>query len=221
MMRLWILQCLLADFQLAGQSQRVGGHFCPARGCVHVLSGHGFLSHAARLPKNIAIATALCSMFISFCKFWRTLVRGALHEIFIRPTGEARNSKLRTQNDVLLIKSLHKVFNKCNLPWVKLNWESYYSNGKLPSTSKFGSFWWRNITKLINQYKGIAQAQVESGTSVMFWEDHWNSAILKNCFPELFSFSKKQFITLHQVKNSNLPDLFFQPLSEQTFDQFH
>jgi hypothetical protein len=55
---------------------------------------------------------------------------------------------------------------------------------------------------------------------MIFWEDHWNGAIHKTRFHELFSFSKKRFITLHQVKNSNLPDLFFQPLSEQTFDQF-
>jgi hypothetical protein len=43
---------------------------------------------------------------------------------------------LRTQNEALLMKSLHKVFNKHNLPWIKLIWECYYSNGKLLGTSK-------------------------------------------------------------------------------------
>jgi hypothetical protein len=28
--------------------------------------------------------------------------------------------KLKTQNDALLMKSLHKFFNRLNIPWVKL-----------------------------------------------------------------------------------------------------
>jgi hypothetical protein len=53
----------------------------------------------------------------------------------------------------------------------------------------------------------------------MFWEDQWYDAPLKDCLPKLFSLSKKQHLSLNQVKNSHLPDLFFQPLSEQAFNQ--
>lgn len=47
---------------------------------------------------------------------------------------------LKTQNEALLIKNLHKFFNKIDIPWVKLVWEKYYSNGKLPNHTKKGSF---------------------------------------------------------------------------------
>ena len=35
---------------------------------------------------------------------------------------------LRTQNDALLLKNLHKFFNIMDAPWVHLVWEKYYSN---------------------------------------------------------------------------------------------
>jgi hypothetical protein len=44
--------------------------------------------------------------------------------------------KLRVQNDALLMKNLHKVFSKANLPWVKLIWNKYYGNGSLPRQRK-------------------------------------------------------------------------------------
>jgi hypothetical protein len=39
---------------------------------------------------------------------------------------------LRVQNEALLMKNLHKFYNKEDLPWVKLIWSNYYTNGKLP-----------------------------------------------------------------------------------------
>jgi hypothetical protein len=41
--------------------------------------------------------------------------------------------KLRVQNEALLLKNLHKIFNKADLPWVHLIWIQYYPNGKVPS----------------------------------------------------------------------------------------
>lgn len=38
---------------------------------------------------------------------------------------------LNVQNDALLKKTLRKFFNKVDLPWVHLIWDTYYSNGKL------------------------------------------------------------------------------------------
>jgi hypothetical protein len=40
---------------------------------------------------------------------------------------------LETQNDALLLKNLHKFFNKADLPWVQLIWANYYKNDKLPN----------------------------------------------------------------------------------------
>jgi hypothetical protein len=50
---------------------------------------------------------------------------------------------LQTQNESLLLKNLHKFYNKANIPWVHLLWACYYSNGSLPMTQvRKSSFWW-------------------------------------------------------------------------------
>jgi hypothetical protein len=47
-------------------------------------------------------------------------------------------------------KFLDKFYNKRDIPWVKLVWNTYYGNGKIPHASRDrGSFWWRNILKLL------------------------------------------------------------------------
>jgi hypothetical protein len=56
------------------------------------------------------------------------------------------------------LKNLHTFFTKADTPWVKLLWTKYYSNGKVPGHVMKGSFWWRHILKLLNTFKGIAQA---------------------------------------------------------------
>ena len=40
---------------------------------------------------------------------------------------------LQTQNEALLLKHLTKFFNREDIPWVALIWESYYESGSLPS----------------------------------------------------------------------------------------
>jgi hypothetical protein len=79
--------------------------------------------------------------------------------------------RLRLQNDALLMKNLDKFFNKANLPWVKLIWSQYYSNGKLPGHAMKGFFWWRSILRLLDNYKGIAKANFHSGDTILFWHD--------------------------------------------------
>ena len=49
--------------------------------------------------------------------------------------------KLKTRNEALQLKNLHKNFNRQDIPWVQLIWEKYYTNGKLPANHvKKGSF---------------------------------------------------------------------------------
>lgn len=71
--------------------------------------------------------------------------------------GRLRVINLKTHNEALLMKHLHKFFNRKDIPWVGLVWESYYENGRLPGGTNRGSFWWRDITKLINKFKGLAK----------------------------------------------------------------
>jgi hypothetical protein len=61
--------------------------------------------------------------------------------------------KLRIQNDALLMKHLHKFFIKAHLPWVKLIWNKYYNNGRVPGQRNKGSFWWKCVLKLLNTFK--------------------------------------------------------------------
>jgi hypothetical protein len=54
---------------------------------------------------------------------------------------------LELQNKALLMKNLHKFYNKADTPWVNIIWANHYSNS-LPSDKLVGSFWWRDILKV-------------------------------------------------------------------------
>ena len=48
---------------------------------------------------------------------------------------------LKVQNQALLMKYLHKFYNKADIPWVQLIWNTHYSNGQIPHASREkGSF---------------------------------------------------------------------------------
>ena len=108
-----------------------------------------------------------------------------------REDGGLRILNIKTQNEALLIKHLHKFFNREDLPWVSLIWECYYSSGNLPGTSKKGSFWWRDIIKLLDKFKGLAKININDGGSSLFWDDLWGEDTLAHKYPELLSFAKK------------------------------
>jgi hypothetical protein len=84
--------------------------------------------------------------------------------------GGLRILNLQTQNGALLLKNLHKFYNKIDYPWVNLIWDNYYRNGKLPDHRAKGSFWWRALLKLLDKYKGIAMVQVQDGSYVFMWK---------------------------------------------------
>lgn len=62
---------------------------------------------------------------------------------------------IEAQNQSLLMKNLDKFFNKKDIPWVNMIWEKHYKNGKLPNHTKKGPFWWRDILKLVTQFKEL------------------------------------------------------------------
>jgi hypothetical protein len=80
---------------------------------------------------------------------------------------------LEIQNDALLLKYMDKFMNKGDIPWVDLMWHTHYQ-GKVPHASpKVGSFWWKDICSLFDQYRGIISCTVGSGNSVLLWKDKW------------------------------------------------
>jgi len=117
---------------------------------------------------------------------------------------------LQTHNEALLLKHLHKFFNRCNLPWVELVWDKHYKNGRLPSsTVPKGSFWWRDALKLLDKYKGMASVIISNGQTCFLWNDMWNGQVRKLQYPELYSCAKNKSISLNKAHGTAaLHDLF-------------
>jgi hypothetical protein len=84
------------------------------------------------------------------------------------------------------------LYNKRDIPWINLIWNTYYSKGKVPHATKDKvSFWWKDLLKLCDIYIGIDKCSVGDGTTVLFWSDIWSDQLLQDKFPILFSFAKK------------------------------
>jgi len=127
---------------------------------------------------------------------------------------------LEKQNQALLMKNLHKFFNKHDIPWVKLIWEKHYSNGKLPSHTRKGSFWWRDILKLLSHFKTIEAPIVGNGESVLFWTDPWKENPICSSVPELYTFVKNGKHTMQKViNNPDFTSLLQLPISQIAFTQ--
>ena len=99
---------------------------------------------------------------------------------------------LGLQNDALLLKHLNKFYNKMDVPWVQLVWDSYYFERIPHDTVLCGSFWWRDVCKLMDNFRAVTSVDVHSGDTVQFWSDYWkigNSSVpLQDRFPRLYSF---------------------------------
>jgi hypothetical protein len=105
-----------------------------------------------------------------------------------KPEGGLGVLDLKTQNESLLMKHLHKFFNKRSIPWVQLVWDHYYSRNNLPSSDRplRGSFWWEDILKLLESFKEMTRINIQSGSTCFLWLDLWNQRIYHQSYPELF-----------------------------------
>ena len=68
---------------------------------------------------------------------------------------------LKVQNEGLLLKFLHKFFNKLDIPWMQLVWERYYVDSIPHATNVCGTFWWRDLVHLMPIYRGITHVQIK------------------------------------------------------------
>jgi hypothetical protein len=123
---------------------------------------------------------------------------------------------LRIQNEGLLLKYLHKFYNRVDTPWVHLIWNSYYTN-KIPHTmAPCGSPWWRDILKLVPIFRGIDCSQIGDGRATLFWKDKWLTNINSEEFPRAFSFTTNEDISVRDFLSSNqLSQNFSLPLTPQ------
>jgi hypothetical protein len=140
-----------------------------------------------------------------------------------KPEGGLGVLDLKTQNESLLMKHLHKIFNKLPIPWVQLVWDHYYSRNNLPSTDRplRGSFWWKDILKMLDYVQKMARINIQDGSTCFLWLDLWDQRIHHQSYPELFSYAKSQYTNLNAAA-STVPfqDLFHLPLSIEAFGQF-
>jgi hypothetical protein len=121
---------------------------------------------------------------------------------------------LNIQNKALLLKNLHKFYNKHDVPWVQLIWKSYYSAGCIPGNQLEGSFWWKAHLKLVDLYKAMARCNLGDGKPAFFWTGLWKPSCLQQTFPHLLSFAKKTNATISEMVNTKfIEDLFHLPLS--------
>jgi hypothetical protein len=99
-------------------------------------------------------------------------------------------------------------------------WEEHYSNGKLPSHIKKGTFWWRDILKLLDCYKSFSTIQIQNGQSCLLWVDKWKQHPLHAEFPELFSFARNSTISVSKfVSQQPIHEVFSLPLLLEAFQQ--
>ena len=129
---------------------------------------------------------------------------------------------LRSQNSALLMKHLDKFYNQKDVPWVKLVWNAHYQNGQIPhATTDKGSFWWRDLLKLCDMFRGISSCIVGNGSTVLFWSDVWNNHLLQEKFPRLYSYAKDKRISVAKfLENNTMMAQFHLPLPEQAHQEY-
>jgi hypothetical protein len=190
-----------------------------------LVSTSKFLSQAGRLQMTNVVLSALPTFHLCTFKMHKTVIhqidkyikhylwRGAdindktppkaAWDMVCLPKSEGGLGVLRleTHNDALLLKNLHKFFNKADIPWVHLIWEKHYRNGRLPNHTLKGSFWWRDIVRLLGKFKSCASVTVQSGSTCSLWHDSWCDTVPSQAFPHLFSFSRSKFISIGQARS--------------------
>jgi hypothetical protein len=112
-----------------------------------------------------------------------------------------------------------------DIPWVKLIWESYYEDEVPHAAKACGSYWWKDLIKLMDQYRGFTKPEVQSGETVLFWSDSWeldgSRVPLRDRFPRLFSFAKDSKVSVREmVQLQNRAEEFHLPLSSRAYDEF-
>jgi hypothetical protein len=126
---------------------------------------------------------------------------------------------LKLQNQGLLLKYLHKFYNE-DTPWVHLLWNSYYT-GKVPhALNPCGSFWWKDICKLMPIYRAISSTQIGNEGTVLFWKDKWLNTIVSDEYPIAFSYAIAEDVTVQSfLSATSLAENFNLPLSPEALQE--
>ena len=131
-----------------------------------------------------------------------------------KSSGGLGGLDLKVQNDGLLLKFLHKFYNRMDIPWVQLIWDTYYIASIPHAMVACGSFWWRDLVLLMPIYRGITSVLVKHGTSALFWKYSWNNEIYADKYPRAFSYVTNEDSSVRDfllppccMKPSNFPSM--------------
>jgi hypothetical protein len=126
--------------------------------------------------------------------------------------------QLEVHNEALLLKNLHKFFNKSDIPWVHLVWEKYYNNCNLPNHTLKGSFWWTDILSLLGKFKNLASVNINLGDTCFIWHDFWVNLVHSQAYGQLFSFAKSVNISVFRAKSvTDIRTQFHLPISQEAY----
>ncbi|CAL4983020.1 unnamed protein product [Urochloa decumbens] len=90
---------------------------------------------------------------------------------------------LATLNKSLMMKHVHKLFTRESNPWT--DWICYwYDEGHADEDMSC----WRDIKKLIPEYRQLTVVALGEGETTSFWHDTWSEAgVLQHALPALYS----------------------------------
>ena len=120
----------------------------------------------------------------------------------------------KKQNEALLLKHSDKFYNNVEVPWVQLIWFAYYQE-KVPHAERLcGSFWWKDVMKLVDRFRAVSVVRPGRGNSSIFWSDKWlfNGSVqpLAARYPRLFSYVLNPFLSAAEVyEEEELSSLFY------------
>lgn len=77
-----------------------------------------------------------------------------------------------------MLKHLHNFFNKYDIPWIQLVWNTHYGNEAVTRTNRRGSFWWKDVLKLLDSFKEMALVSIGDDSTTLFWSDAWHGDLL-------------------------------------------
>jgi hypothetical protein len=130
---------------------------------------------------------------------------------------------LETQNDALLMEHLYRFLNHEDTPWVKMTWQAYYQSCSPQVAGKVGSFWWRDVCKLITKFRGISTCKPGNGEDILFWKGRWCEDLLAEHYDRLYTFAIDPYVTLGAMlkctEESDLLTHLAIPISEQAYSE--
>lgn len=127
---------------------------------------------------------------------------------------------LRLHNNALLMKNLHKFYNRLSIPWVSLIWSTYYINKDPHADRPRGSFWWKDVLQFADIFRGLSTCKVGDGKTCLFWDDFWNNKVRSVMYPRIHSYAVSLKDSVSLTFSKSISQRFNLPLSEQAFHEY-